>query len=127
MKLNEIGSQKSTATSKIWMSRMSGKPSIKYQCLVLWRKISIPSIEPRLPPMIAIENRVASGIRKAFLRAFRLSIPIKANPIILVKIKYPIIRTKELMNYLFDSTSCIFIARTLLERPKRLIKPSASW
>jgi hypothetical protein len=29
--------------------------------------------------------------------------------------------------YLFFSTSCIFIARTLHESPYRLMKPSASW
>ena len=30
-------------------------------------------------------------------------------------------------HYLFLFASCIFMARTLVERPKRLMKPSASW
>lgn len=99
---------------------------MKYQCFVLCLKINIPSIEPMLPPSIATEKRVASGIRKAFLRALRLSVPIKANPEMFMTTKNIIIKDKEFINYFLDSTSCIFIARTLLARPNRLMKPSAS-
>ena len=59
-----------------------GSPNLKYQCLVLCLNVNIPIVAPMLPPIIANAKRVASGIRKAFLRALRLSIPIKANPII---------------------------------------------
>jgi hypothetical protein len=55
-----------------------------------------------------------------------LSIPIKANPIMFITRKYPIVKITEFIDYLLFSTSCIFIARTLEESPKRLMKPSAS-
>ena len=41
---------------------------------------------------------------------------------------YPYDCTVKFQSYLFFLlTSCIFMARTFVERPKRLMKPSASW
>ena len=51
----------------------------------------MPKMEPTLPPKIAMENRVASGIRQAWRLAFALSIPIEAYPAIFMMIKYTII------------------------------------
>ena len=61
---------------------MTGIPILNVMCLVLCLKVYIPMSVPILPPIIENAKRVASGMRKAFLRALRLSFPIKANPII---------------------------------------------
>lgn len=63
-------------------------PMVNFRCLVLWRNTYIPTNEPMLPPIIAIQNKTASGIRKALLFALSLSIPISKNPIKLTKQKY---------------------------------------
>jgi len=106
---------------------IAGIPYTKEKCLVLWRKVYIPAMDPMLPPISATIKRVASGIRKAPLIALRLSIPIMRNPTKFTMIKYAAIIIQTFINYLFPSASCIFIARTLQERPNRLMKPSASW
>ncbi len=84
-------------------------------------------MQPGLPPSIAIAKRVASGMRKALRTERLLSIPMNANPKMLMIIKYSVIIKMDFIRYLLFSTSCIFIARTLQDRPKRLMKPSASW
>lgn len=89
----------------------------------------MPRIEPMLPPIRATIKRVASGIRKAPLIAFLLSIPIRQNATRFIITMYAVITKITVIAYLFllASASCIFMARTLQESPKRLIKPSASW
>ena len=93
--LQKKWSQNKRATRPIWIRSIKGIPTRKYQCLVLCLKRNIPIIDPMLPPTMATENRVASGMRKAFFLALRLSIPIKANPRTFVITKYMIIRYKE--------------------------------
>ena len=117
----------------ICINKITGIPIVKVLCLVLWRKRYMATIEPMLPPIIATRKRVPSGIRKALLFALNLSIPINENAIKLVIPKY--IRITEvtdksviLKNYKSSSPlSIFFMARTFVDKPKRLMKPSASW
>lgn len=118
---------------------MAGIPNTKYQCLVLWWNTRMPMIEPILPPIRAMIKSVDSGIRQWRLVARDLSMPIKAKLSMFIMTRYPkmmlitIIRVFLILcvlccDYLlFFSASCIFIARTLHDRPNRLMKPSASW
>ena len=124
-------------TSPIWTSRISGIPTTKYQCLVLCLKIYIPAIDPNDPPITATRNSVASGILHFLRFALDLSTPIRINPKRLTATKYimminhisfivaPYGCKSSSSDYLF-SLACAFIARTFVERPKRLMKPSAS-
>lgn len=66
------------------MRKMAGIPTTKYQCFVLWRKVYMPAIEPMLPPKSANKNKVFSGMRQRCFLAFCLSIPMEANPQILM-------------------------------------------
>ena len=43
-----------------WTINIAGKPMRKELCLVLWRKSCIPQMPPRLPPMRARKNSLAS-------------------------------------------------------------------
>ena len=81
------GALRSATISAIWTSKIKGIPYTKERCLVLWRKVYIPKMEPMLPPITAMIKRVASGIRKALFFAFYLSMPIRANPIRLTAAK----------------------------------------
>jgi len=74
----------------IWIIIIIGIPIVKMRCLVLCLKVYIPKMEPKLPPIIAIKKRVASGMRQLRLMARFLSIPIRENPSILTIIKYSI-------------------------------------
>ena len=62
-------------------------------CLVLCLKEYIPIIEPILPPITAIDIRVASFILHSFLIALFLSMYIEKKAIELITIKY--IRIKQ--------------------------------
>ncbi len=92
-----IGDTISAITAAICNTKMTGIPYTKYQCLVLWRNKCIPMIEPMLPPMIAIRNSVASGMRHSFLRAFRLSRYILKKPITLIASTYAAIQRYTLI------------------------------
>ena len=72
--LISIGDICSTIIPIICKIKIRGIPYTKYQCLVLWRKVYMPKIQPMLPPIIAMVKRVASGIRKALFLALSLSL-----------------------------------------------------
>ena len=44
--------------------RISGMPTTKYRCRVLWRKRYIPAQQPTLPPSTARRKNVFSGTRQ---------------------------------------------------------------
>ena len=66
---------------------ITGMPILNFRCFVLCLNVYMPMNIPILPPIKENAKRVASGMRKAFLRALRLSFPIKANPIIFTAAK----------------------------------------
>ena len=70
------------------MIKISGMPIIKTVCLVLWRNVCIPAIEPADPPMAAMRKRVFSGIRHLWCLALYLSMPILAKPARFMIIRY---------------------------------------
>lgn len=127
-------------------------PYRKERCSVLCRKRCIPNMEPTLPPIMASTKRVDSGMRHARFLARALSTPIAVKLIKLIAARYTIIKVIAFIKHTIDSQekqmplsallvfllrllhynsfspfSCIFIARTLHDKPNRLIKPSASW
>lgn len=113
--------------NRICNMSIRGIPYTKYQCLVLWWNALIPMIEPMLPPMMAMIKREDSGMRQSFFAALLLSIPIMTKETRLIRIRYVARMPNTVMVYLFLFTSCIFMARTFDDRPKRLMNPSASW
>lgn len=78
--------------------RITGRPTENIRCFVLCRNRYIPSILPRLPPITATNNSVASGMRQRFLMARRLSDSISMNPAALIRSRY---RCKKTMAITF--------------------------
>lgn len=72
--LISIGSMNKAIIPIICRIRIRGIPYTKCQCLVLWRKVYMPAMQPMHPPIIAIAKRVASGTRKALFLALSLSV-----------------------------------------------------
>ena len=64
-------------------ARITGMPTVNFKCIVLWRTAYIPKIHPRLPPMMATVNSVASGMRQRFFFALNLSTSISRKPMAL--------------------------------------------
>ena len=75
-------------TAPACRTRIRGIPTVKYQCLVLWRKTYMPAQVPILPPTMAAKNRVFSEIRHFLCFAFHLSSPIRKNPARFTKARY---------------------------------------
>ena len=68
--------------------RIAGTPYLNFLCSVLWCHTFIPSSAPTEPPMIAIQSRVASGMRHLFDFAFHLSMPYMMNVMTLTERRY---------------------------------------
>lgn len=54
---------------------IAGTPRENFLSLILWRKRHIARRAPMLPPTMAIQMRVSSGIRHLAFLAFHLSAP----------------------------------------------------
>lgn len=72
----------------MWIMRISGMKTTKYQCFVLCLKTYIPSHVPRLPPMMLAKNRAFSETLQTCFFALCLSIPMSKNPITFIIARY---------------------------------------
>ena len=107
------------------MIMIAGIPIVKYGFKVLCLNQYIPRRHPGPPPSSAKEKSVASGILHLALCERFLSIKNAKSPPTFTSNKY--IRIILITGFTYLLTSAIFIARTFVERPKRLMKPDASW
>lgn len=81
IKLKCNGDKRKRIIKRTCTKIITGMPILNFRCFVLCLNVYMPMNIPILPPIKENAKRVASGMRKAFLRALRLSFPIKANPI----------------------------------------------
>ena len=87
IKLKCNGDKRKRIIKRTCTKIITGMPILNFRCFVLCLNVYMPMNIPILPPIKENAKRVASGMRKAFLRALRLSFPIKANPIIFTAAK----------------------------------------